>query len=221
MKISVLIPVLNEAPALRGLIPLLAAQPLLDEILLADSGSTDGSAALARDAGWRVITSAKGRGIQLEAARRAAQGEILWMLHADTRPPQDAAVWLTRAFADPAVEATAFRLAYEGGGWPMACVAWGGNLRSRLRGRPYGDQGIALRARTLEELGGLPPWSFLEDLWLVDQLRREGRRLRLLGPKIRTSPRRFLEEGIWHTLWQHQRILQHYARHGAPPAGLR
>ncbi len=221
MKISLLIPLLNERAALERLRPRLEQMQGLEEILLADGGSRDGSPELAERAGWRVIQSPKGRGLQLEAARREARGEILWMLHADTRPPQRAPELLRRAFSRPEVEASAFRLAYEKGGWAMALVAWGGNWRSRLRRRPYGDQALAVRASTLEQLGGFPPWPYLEDLWLVDRLRREGRRLHLLREPVYTDPRRYREKGIWNTLLAHQRIVGHFDRHGSPPAWSR
>src|SRR4051794_22946840 len=87
--LSVVIPTLEAAAALP---PTLAAldegrrSGLVAEMIVADGGSADGTRALARAAGARVIEAPGGRGAQLAAGAAAAAGGWLLFLHADTVP---------------------------------------------------------------------------------------------------------------------------------------
>ena len=128
---------------------------------------------------------------------------------------RDQPALIEEAFRDPRVQVSAFALSFQPEGWDLRLVAWGGNLRCRLRGTPYGDQALAFRASSLAALGGLPAWPYLEDLWCVTRLKAPGF-LRLLPGHCPTSGRRYRERGVWRTLWQHQRILAHFRRHGCP-----
>lgn len=67
-KLSIIIPTLNAADALyRSLPPLaeLGALDLIREVIVADGGSVDETAAIAEAAGARFIPMKKGRGAQL------------------------------------------------------------------------------------------------------------------------------------------------------------
>src|SRR5215468_10747135 len=91
MKLSVIMPVLNEAngieEALRVLAPLRARGV---EVAVADGGSSDATVALARPLADIVIAAPRGRGAQMNAGATASSGDILVFLHADTRLPADA-----------------------------------------------------------------------------------------------------------------------------------
>ncbi|MCB1048469.1 MAG: glycosyltransferase family 2 protein [Calditrichaeota bacterium] len=219
MSVSLLLPLRNECARgeadLQARLEWLRALPGVEEWIAVDGASQDASADVAQRAGFQLLRTEAGRGIQLEAARRAARGDLLWMVHADTRPPRNGAELIEEAFRDPRVQVSAFALSFQPEGWDLRLVAWGGNLRCRLRGTPYGDQALAFRASSLAALGGLPAWPYLEDLWCVTRLKAPGF-LRLLPGHCPTSGRRYRERGVWRTLWQHQRILAHFRRHGCP-----
>ncbi len=92
MEVSVIIPCLNEAPNLRELLPFFldAGDPRIREVLVVDAASCDDSAGVATALGARVIRSAvRSRAVQLNLGARSAVGDILYFVHADTRPPAD------------------------------------------------------------------------------------------------------------------------------------
>jgi len=89
MKISVIIPALNEAGNIASTIRNVKNQPGEHEIIVVDGGSHDGTAALARSEA-QVIFSDRGRGRQMNAGARRASGEALLFLHADSKLPRHA-----------------------------------------------------------------------------------------------------------------------------------
>ena len=87
--VSVVIPALNEAPVIaRAVRSALAAGA--NEVIVADGGSTDGTATAAINAGSRVVLAPRGRGTQLNVGAAASTGDVLLFLHADGVLPRDA-----------------------------------------------------------------------------------------------------------------------------------
>jgi hypothetical protein len=112
----------------------------------------------------------------------------------------------------------AFRLGFSGGDPRMAWVAAWANLRTDFTKVPYGDQAPFVHRDVYERLGGHRPWPLLED-W--DFSRRlvaaEGKsRVEILGERVRTSPRRYLEKGVWKTVRRNWEILRRVKRGEAP-----
>lgn len=90
MKISVIVPTYNEETVIAPLVKHLLAEPHddLKEVLVIDGGSTDRTVTLARRAGAQVhVASRKGRAQQMNLGASVARGNILYFVHADTRPP--------------------------------------------------------------------------------------------------------------------------------------
>ncbi|SFF66668.1 transferase 2, rSAM/selenodomain-associated [Fontimonas thermophila] len=197
-RVSIIVPMLNEAAVLSDLCEHLA--PLARsgvEILFVDGGSQDGSDAIARAAGFCVLMSAAGRARQMNAGARAARGDVLLFLHADTRLP-DGAV--------PAVEAALqshlwgrFDVRIEGRSWMLRVVAALMNLRSRLTGIATGDQTLFMTRSAYEAVGGFPDQPLMEDIEISRSLKR-------LGPpaclrlRVTTSGRRWETRGVWRTI---------------------
>src|SRR5687767_9944851 len=102
-KISVIVPVLNEAEALPATIQHLKANAEITEIIVADGGSGDRTAAIARELGCKVVLSDPGRGTQLRAGAAAAQNDLLMFVHADTWLPPNAAHSALNCLRDPVV----------------------------------------------------------------------------------------------------------------------
>lgn len=189
--LSAVIPTLNAAATLPDTLRALAGR--VDEIVVADAGSRDGTAALAEAAGARVMTGVRGRGAQVAAAAAASRGEWLLLLHADTVP---APGWREAAAAHMAARPEQagyfrFRLASDD---PRArrlerMVAW----RCRVMALPYGDQGLLIARSLLAEVGGIRPLPLLEDADLVRRLGR--RRLAPLPVDAVTSPAKWERDG--------------------------
>ena len=157
-------------------------------------------AAAAPTAQVRGLATDKGRARQMNAGARAARGNVLLFLHADTRLPPDAFPLIGQALSDPDICGGAFalRIAPEGGppGLGLRFIAWAANVRARLFRAPYGDQAIFLRQDCFQALGGFADIPLMEDLELMTRLRQSGQRIRLLTACAATSARRWEAEGL-------------------------
>jgi hypothetical protein len=85
-----------------------------------------------------------------------------------------------------------FRLAFKARGILPGFVAGWANLRSRVFGLPYGDQGLLVRRDVLEAVGGVPDLALMEDVALARALRRQ---LVMLDAEARTSAARYQRQG--------------------------
>lgn len=198
--LSVIIPALNEAQALPKLLADLATQSgLALELIVADGGSSDGTVALARDAGALVVTCPSGRARQMNAGASAASHDWLLFLHADSGLPEPHL--LARALAamrdTPPLSAGHFGLTFADA--PDTARAFYRHLERKSRlNRPEtinGDQGLLIRRRCLAALGGFDPrLPILEDQALAATIFAQGR-WQLLPGSLHTSARRFEAEG--------------------------
>lgn len=209
---SVVIPTLEEAQQL----PLLLAQlqgP--EEVWVVDGGSCDGTQQLALAMGARLLRcSQPSRGAQLAAGAAQASRPWLLFLHADARLPQHWAPALARALAAPSVVAAAFRLRVRGTDWKLRLLERLVGWRSRWRGLPYGDQGLALAATTYRSCGGFRPLPLMEDLELVQRLGQRGR-VALAQASLKVSGRRWRRLGVWRSSWRNARLRAAWRR-GVP-----
>ncbi len=194
--LSVIIPTLDSEASLAGALDALAdGESLVGEVIVADGGSRDGTAALAARRGARVVPAARGRGAQLAAGGLAARRPWLLFLHADTRLAPGWADAVARFVGAPGNErrAAAFRFALDDDAAAArrleAVVAW----RSRALGLPYGDQGLLIARAFYQSLGGFRPLPLMEDVELVRRIGR--RRLTLLDAAAMTSAARYRRGG--------------------------
>jgi rSAM/selenodomain-associated transferase 2 len=196
---SVVVPVLDEARALPGLLDHLAALPGRWEVVVSDGGSGDGSAELARRHPLRpqVVAGPRGRARQLNAGAAAAGGDVLVFLHADSRLPADAYRSLAGALRDPSRPGGNFAVRFDGADrFSRGLTRW--YAVQRRLGVYYGDSALWLRRGEWEALGGFAELAIMEDLELVRRLERRGRTASLPGPVL-SSPRRWRALGWWRT----------------------
>jgi rSAM/selenodomain-associated transferase 2 len=212
---SVVVPVLNEAGELGGLLAGLADA---GEVWVVDGGSDDGSRTIARLMGAHVVSGVRGRGIQLQRGAAEASRPFLLLLHGDVRLPEDWAAQLAAALEQPGVVAAAFRLRVRGPGWRLRLLERLVDLRSGWGQRPYGDQGLALQRSTYLAVGGVRPLPLMEDLELVERLARHGR-LALVPAAVQVSDRRWRALGVWRTAWRNARLRRAWRR-GEDPQRL-
>jgi rSAM/selenodomain-associated transferase 2 len=189
VRISIIIPTFNEATTLRDLSRSLRELPGEVQIVIADGGSADGTVQLAVECGLHVVASSRGRGPQMNAGARAATGDVLLFLHADTRLPADALARLEAALGDPRVCGGNFSLRFAGETWESRALDLVYPLL-RLGGMCYGDSAIFIRREVFERLNGYRDFPIFEDCDLYRRMRRVGRFARLPQCAL-TSSRRF------------------------------
>ena len=167
----------------------------------------------------RWLEAPTGRACQLNAGARAARGEHLWFLHADSGICPWVVSQLFSAIVRSPNALHFFRLAFApDGAGPMALNAQGANLRSAWLGVPFGDQGFCLSAELFRRIGGYDEQaSYGEDHLLVWQARRAGIELDFCSPRITTSARKYLKRGWggltlrYQWLWIKQALPQAWA----------
>ena len=212
--VSVVVPVLDDAAALRELLQTLQATPF--EIVVVDGGSKDDSAAVAQEFQATLVCSAASRGGQLDAGVRAAGGELIWMLHADARPSElNIDEIRGMGMAPPAWGRFDVHLDDSPS---LRVVAASMNLRSALSGICTGDQGIFVHRHLLWAVGGVPRQPLMEDVELSKRLRRLVRPRRA-ATLLATSPRRWRSRGVAATVAAMWRLRLRYA-FGATPEAL-
>ncbi len=190
----------NDAPSLERLLDLLTSAMTLGdqpaEIVVVDGGSEDGSAEIARDSAAEVLRTEPGRGLQLNTGYRAAQGDYLWFLHADSQPSETAIRWLS---ARTHIDWGRFDVCFDEDSPRMRLLAGMMNGRSRRTGICTGDQGIFVHRRLLEVIGGVPEQPLMEDIELSRRLSRLCRP-QCSDLRIQTSARRWQREGWGRTI---------------------
>ncbi len=198
-RLSVIIPVLNEAEAVRRFSPRWQAlQASGAEVLLVDGGSTDDTVDRLERAGLRVITAPRGRGGQLRCGAERATGEILLFLHADTRLPDGALELVRQGLRGPRCWGR-FDVRIDSERRLLAVVSRAINLRSRLSGIATGDQALFMTREAYQTAGGFADQPLMEDIALSARLKRLGPPV-CLRPPVLTSGRRWERHGVWRTI---------------------
>jgi rSAM/selenodomain-associated transferase 2 len=199
MRLSIVVPVLDEATTIGATLAALA--PLRrhgHEVIVVDGGSRDATATLARAGADRVIDAPRGRASQMNAGAAVAGGDTLLFLHADTRLPEGAARAIAGALARGRVWGR-FDVRLDSARPTLALVAAMMNLRSRLTGIATGDQAIFATRDAFARTGGFPSLPLMEDIAFSKAMKRLGRPA-CLRPRVVTSARRWERHGVWRTI---------------------
>jgi len=190
LNISVIMPTLNEAANLPARARELAAQTGPWEWIVADGGSTDESASIARALGAVVVRCERGRGPQLNAGAARAGGNVFVFLHADTALPQGAFAHVRAALDDPKIVGGNFTFAFDDDSFAGRALGFVYAAKRTLFRVWYGDSALFVRASAFEALGGFAPFPILEDLHFIERLQRFGR-TRRLDTVVTSSARRY------------------------------
>lgn len=158
-------------------------------------------------AGVTWLTGPPGRARQLNLGARKARAPWLWFVHADCMLERSTLQAVGRFIGrrHPAIGYCDLRFLGDG---PKATAlnAAGANLRSRLLGLPYGDQGLCLPAGCFARLDGFrEDLERGEDLDFVVRARHAGLPVRRIEAAIHTSARRYRDRGWLRTTLEHQR----------------
>ncbi len=218
--LSVVIPTLNAAPHLPDVAEALlegVSSGLVRELVISDGGSTDATRDAARALGAIWVDGESGRGGQLRRGIEASSGDWLLLLHADTQLSEGWAKVAHDHMISQPTKAGWFRLRFRAKGMAPRIVAGGANLRSRIFGLPYGDQGLLLSRDTLQTVGGMPDLPLMEDVALARAL---SGRLVGLGADALTSAEKYQRDGWVRRVLSNLGTLARY-RLGADPASLK
>ncbi len=221
MKLSVIIPVLNERACLPAAVESVRQALPEAEIVVTDGGSTDGTREwAASQAEVTLVISAPGKGPQQNLGASRAQGEALLFLHADCQLPADAGHEIERVFADKRIAGGCFFVRFaEHRPLSLHVLSLGMNVRARILRRSFGDQALFIRRSVFDHVAGFPDWPLFEDYELVRRMKRMGRFAVIPSP-ITLSARRFLKYGVWRTVFR-VFVLQALFYVGISPAKLK
>lgn len=208
LKISIIIPVLNEANTIAPVIST-ARNAENVEIIVADGGSSDGTVEIAQSLGVRVLSTAARRATQMNAGAIAATGDILLFLHADTHLPRGYDFGVRQALAKPSSVGGAFELKIDARRLCLRLVEIGVNWRSHFFQMPYGDQAIFLLSATFDKIGGFPDLPLMEDFEFVRRLKKQGR-IEIVPQPVLTSARRWQQVGVLKTTIINQIVIIAY-----------
>src|SRR5947207_164057 len=207
--LSIVVPVLNEAPLLGGFIRHVRDLGPRLEIIVVDGGSSDRTMSIAQDFADRVITAPRGRASQMNAGAEIARGEVLWFLHADLKAPRNSIAQITAALADTNVAGGCFRLRYPRPELIYRVSDTLGNLGVKLFGFALGDHGIFCRRSAFLRAYGYPLVPILEDAELYRRISRIGSMVQV-REAIVSDPRTFERCGRYRTTAVYLLILLLY-----------
>jgi len=220
MRISIVVPMLNEKAALPRLAQVLESlDPAPHEVLCVDGGSADKSVDLSCSFGWRVVTSPRGRGVQINTGVEAATGDAVLVLHADTYPPADAMQVIADTLADKRIALASFTPVIKGPDktrWGTTAHNWAKTWYAPLLFRPhlflrgvrllFGDHGMFFRREQFLAVGGCDPEArVMEEADICVKLARLGK-VKLVARSIETSDRRIAEWGALKANWIYLKV---------------
>jgi len=189
MQVSIIIPVFNEAPLIRPFLRHMRERAIGAEIIVAEGGSTDGTADLASGFCDQLVLSKRNRAIQMNAGAGVARGDVLWFVHVDAEVPWRCLNEIERIMDDPKVAGGFFRIRL-----PRAHVyrltdtfAHYAGILLRMR---CGDHGLFCRRAVFLDIGGFPEVPLMEDVEFFRRLRRRGRVI-CSQKRILANPRRY------------------------------
>ena len=199
-ELSIIIPVLHEGDRIRSCLDHLAqiAADVCYEAIVVD-GDADGSTL--NGIGLQhpdvvQVRSRPGRGTQLNAGARVARGDILLFLHVDTLLPDLALHQILETCWNPTWVGGAFDFVIDSKRLSLRVIGTVASWRSRLTRIPYGDQAIFVERKVFEQVQGFPDIPIMEDVALMQTLRRSRMKIKILPAAVTVSPRRWEKEGV-------------------------
>jgi rSAM/selenodomain-associated transferase 2 len=197
-ELSLVIPVLSEAESIseniRHIRELNADGTA--EIIVVDGDPQGSTIRTIKVEGVRTAVAEKGRARQMNHGAALATGDILLFLHADTRLPSGAFALIRSTMNDKRFVGGAFDLGFDTKRAIFKITEMYVFLRTRLTKIPFGDQAIFIRREYFEKIGGYRDLPIMEDVELMRRIRKRMDTIRIIPRKVRTSVRRYEQEGI-------------------------
>ncbi len=190
LRISVIIPTLNEEKDIESTLINLTRQHHPYEVLVVDGGSNDKTIEIASRYA-KLVRSGKGRAQQMNEGAKVATGDVFLFLHADTQLPNNAFLKIENALQSGKKQSGRFRMSF-GHGHPLLKFY---EYQTRFHLFSYGDQGFFVKRELFQEMGGFSVDTAFEDIDFYRRLLKHEKPVIIRDPVI-TSPRRFLKNGI-------------------------
>jgi len=207
-KISIIMPVLNEAKNLRNILSQLCLSDN-EELIVVDGGSTDETLSIAGEFTGKVFQAKSGRASVMNFGAQKAEGDILLFLHADCILPDNAFLLIREVLGDKNVAAGVFDLGISDPRLRFRIIEFGVNLRTHVTSLLYGDQGMFLSKDVFDSIGGFADIPLMEDIEISLRLKKMGKIVFIKSP-IKASPRRWLREGVLYTTFRDWSIAFSY-----------
>ncbi|MDA1372049.1 MAG: TIGR04283 family arsenosugar biosynthesis glycosyltransferase [Proteobacteria bacterium] len=199
-KLSIIVPVLNEAPLIIR--QLRALQPYRErgvELVVVDGGSSDHTVKLSEPLADRVVVAKPGRAHQMNRGAELATGNLLLFLHIDSGLPERAVDFI---YAEGESEKPCwgwFDVRLSNPAFIYRVIAACMNRRARLTRVCTGDQALFVSRGLFKEIGGFPEIPLMEDIAISKRLRRSV--APRVGPlRVTASSRRWEKQGILRTV---------------------
>jgi len=218
---SFIIPVLDEGSRINELIDRLHRQfpDELFEIIVVDGDAGGSTIHVINHPEVVKLCSETGRGSQMNAGAKAARGEILIFLHADTELPPNAINHIRHIMSEKKYVAGAFELSFDSEGWVFKLIAKAASWRYRLTRIPYGDQAIFMPQEYFRNLGDFTEIPLMEDLDLMRRIKKRKDKIYISKERVKTSARRWEKEGIVYCVLRTWILASLYCL-GVPPDKL-
>lgn len=219
-KISIIIPVFNEAKNLQELIPYLlknSSSKNIIDIIIIDGGSTDNTQNIVNTfKEVSLLKSEKGRAKQMNLGAKHAKGDILYFLHADSYPPENFDNYIIKAITNK-TQAGCFKMAFNSSHWWLKLAGWFTQFSWRIsRG---GDQSLFITTSLFKTAGGYnETYKIYEDNHFINCIYKNSN-FTVIQHKLTTSARRYYTKGIF-TLQYHYSIIHLKYRLGDSPKSL-
>mgnify|MGYP006414446619 FL=1 len=197
LKVSIIVPTLNEAQVLNETLTQIR-QLCPHELVVSDGGSDDNTLEIAEKFTEHIVKGSAGRALQMNAGTRIATGDIFLFLHADSRIEPNSYEKMLHSLKSSEKIGGAFSFCIDSDKWSLRLITRLANLRSKYLGMAYGDQAFFVKNSTFQQMDGFTEFPICEDIDFFKRLRKLGPVI-LLKEKAFTSPRRWMQEGIWFT----------------------
>ena len=195
---SIIVPALHESDKINSLVEHLEGlERSRDAEMIVVDGNPNGDTiqAIGSDRVKKMVAP-KGRARQMNGGASMAKGEILIFLHADTELPRNALKTINSAMAQGRYVGGAFQLDFNSEKIRFRMLARLASLRCLLTRIPYGDQAIFIERDYFSALGGYKDIPIMEDVELMRRIKRKGDKICIIPEQVKTSPRRWEEEGF-------------------------
>lgn len=203
--VTIIIPTFNEEKNIKSIENQLNHLKGNFEVIFTDGFSSDKTF---ETISYPKIQVAKGRASQMNEAVKIAKGDYLWFLHVDSKID----IRSVEAIEKSDYDVGCFYLAFYPSSPLLFIASTSSSHRVRCRKIAFGDQGIFIKKKLFDEVGGYKDIPIMEDYQLSMDLKKIGKPVELLPYYIYTSSRRF-KNGIIKTLWKMQK-LQYKHRKG-------
>lgn len=210
MKVSIIIPVLNEEETITSTLQYLQGyRKQGHKIIVVDGGSHDDTVARTYGLVDQVLKSKCGRAFQMNTGAEHADEDVLLFLHADTVLPEKACSIITDAIGG-GEEWGRFDVRLSGKSWLFRIIEKMMNWRSCLTSIATGDQAIFVRKALFLDVGGYPGIQLMEDIALSRKLRNHSKPA-CLKSCVTTSSRKWESNGILRTVFLMWRLRLLYS----------